>query len=189
MAKTRFVALILLITKLTSSCSVKPEKPGLCALKCGGAIIAPRDPGFSITPLSQPGTLKCSAAGDFGVVQVQFLIAEKTGDSAAAPDPTAGVGAGLMLADTVRETTVPSISFEPVIYGAMSPNTKPEDNDETRFQGVVTPAANWCSDSCGVMSLELVPTCVPDETNEVSIQAHSGALYSDPVKMSVDFNQ
>jgi hypothetical protein len=60
------------------------------------------------------------------------------------------------------EQPVPALGFDPIITGLM-------DNDATdaslltgengagafRYAGVVTPKTKWCSDSCGVMSVEI----------------------------------
>lgn len=168
-----------------AACSVKPDEPGLCALKCGNAILGPADPGVKIKKLTADPELTCdkglAAPQDFGPVQVQFLVAEEIQDpTKAGADPTAGGGE-----PPVRG--IPFISIEPVVTGAVSPTTFPEGKEnDSRYTGLRTAASNWCSDSCGVVTVELVPTCLTaGSVSTVNVQVHSGALYSESVGITV----
>ncbi len=165
-----------LIAVVSTQCSVKPEDPGLCKLNCSQAIIGGNDLPLSIKMKTQPVSYTCpttSAGQPLGdPLFVQFVIAE-------AYDSGGG---------NTSDRPVPNISIEPLINGARS--DRPADNPNVeingdvftpaRYKGIITPKDNWCSDACGVVTLEVAAVCPPaGEQGEVGIQVHTGALYSD----------
>ena len=97
-------------------------------------------------------------------------------------------------ANATKIVPVPTVSMEPVISGIMSDN--PEHNPNVviengvftpaRYKGIVTPQENWCSDACGVVTMEVFADC-PEvgETTEVKAQVHTGALFSDEATVQV----
>lgn len=182
MVRSQLVLALNLGILTLAACSVKPDEPGLCALKCGGAILGPADPGVKIKKLTQDPQLTCdkglAAPQDFGPIQVQFLVAEEVGDVTGA----GGDGGG-----EPAMRGIPFISIEPVVTGAVSQTTFPEGGEnDSRYSGLRTARSNWCSDSCGVVTVELVPTCLTaGSVSTVNLQVHSGALYSEAVEITV----
>lgn len=162
-------------------CSFKPEDPGLCRLTCQNSIIASASSEFEIKLATGSPKIYCDAAGaDLAIpVMLQFVISEKNNVSA----------------DKVEKRPVPNISFDPLVAGAVAPDVYNNENvtkdaegklTPAHYLGITTPKSNWCSDSCGVMTLEIVPVCPqPSITSEISVQLHSGALYSDPAQISI----
>lgn len=147
----------------------------MCALKCGGAIIGPNDPEFAIEPITAGAKLQCKkgSSDDAGTVVVRFRVVEK-------------IDNGEDESKWARRP-VPSISIDPLVSGILGDHL-PEGSDEARYKGVTTPIENWCSDSCGVVSLDVVPKCIPDAgaQNKVTVQVSSGALFSEPVEILVE---
>ncbi len=161
---------------LVLGCSYKPEDPGLCKLNCSSAIIGSNDVPLSLKLQSATNSVTCSAAAAGQVISdpffAQFLVAE-------------AFDAG---GDTPGQRPVPFISVEPIVNGLRS--DLPEHNvnvdingnifTPARYKGIITPKDNWCSDTCGVVTIEIAAVCPPaGSSSEISIQMHSGALYSD----------
>lgn len=184
MVRSRLMLALILGILTLPACSVKPDEPGLCALKCGSAVLGPADPGVKITKLTKDPKLTCdkglAAPQDFGPIQVQFLVAEEIEDTPGTRGSATGTGNKPMRG-------IPYISIEPVVTGALSPTTFPEGGEnDSRYVGLRTTRSNWCSDSCGVVTVELVPTCLTaGSVNTVNVQVHSGALYSEPIEITV----
>jgi hypothetical protein len=171
----RYVLMMSLIN-VALGCSYKPEDPGLCKLNCSSAIIGSNDVPLSMKLQSATNSVTCSAAAAGQVINdpffAQFLVAE-------------AFDAG---GDTPGQRPVPFISIEPIVNGLRSdlpehnPNVEINGNIFTpaRYKGIITPKDNWCSDTCGVVTVEVAAVCPPPgSSSEISIQMHSGALYSD----------
>ncbi len=175
------------VLALSAACSADPEPDsfGSCSLSCAQPRVAASN--YIVRPLSPETDLKIACVGDFssnsvlalnGPVQVKYQVLEKTkvfsggkgggaGDAAAAP-------AGLVDPEDI-EVPRGGIGFEPWVSGVLAgEKTSPEfinpDNTITpfKFAGVVTPSSEWCSDTCGVISFEVWPTCVENTENAIS---------------------
>lgn len=164
------------------ACSQEPTNAGLCALSCDGAIIGPVE--AQIETVFSPGAVTCSAdlAGQPvpEPVLAQFSFLETVNDD--------GAGKSNVI-------PLPSVSFEPVISGPRSPLEEHNPNVEinngvftpVRYKGIVTPSSNWCTDSCGVAAVEVVPLCPPaGGESTISISIHSGAKFSEPIELSIE---
>ncbi|MFW7380392.1 MAG: hypothetical protein ACOH5I_16390 [Oligoflexus sp.] len=165
-----------------SSCAEEPEDPGLCRLNCNKSIIGPIEAQIQAVQVTQdivcPANLALSPVPD--PLLFQFVVSSpfNTVDNP----------------DDIRQMPLPSVSIEPIALGFRSglqehnPNVVINGDTFTpaRYKGVVTPASNWCSDSCGVVSMEVVAVCPPSgETSDISVQIHSGALFSEPYTVTV----
>jgi hypothetical protein len=96
---------------------------------------------------------------------------------------TGGTGAGglQLFGNTtpLNGRPVAGVGFEPFVQGLLSVvNTAPEFKvppgsttsttvSSFKYQGIVTPSAEWCSDSCGVMSYEFWPDCLRNSTQQI----------------------
>jgi hypothetical protein len=176
----RYVWLLSLIN-LGAGCSYKPEDPGLCKLNCSSAVIGSNDSPLSLTLQSATNSVTCGPSAAGQVISdpffAQFLVAEAF-DSGT---------------EKTGQRPVPFISVEPIVNGLRSdlpehnPNVEINGNIFTpaRYKGIITPKDNWCSDTCGVVTIEVAAVCPPaGSTSEISIQMHSGALYSDVATFS-----
>ncbi|HYX39024.1 MAG TPA: hypothetical protein VE954_38460 [Oligoflexus sp.] len=169
-------ALIMSVIPFTWNCSYKPEDPGLCKLNCSGAIIGSNDVPLSMSLKSATTQVTCDAGAAGQVINdpffAQFLISEAFEAGTAAPG----------------QRPVPFISIEPIVNGLRSDLPEHNPNVEingdiftpARYKGIITPKDNWCSDTCGVVTIEVAAVCPPaGSSSDISIQMHSGALYSD----------
>jgi hypothetical protein len=66
------------------------------------------------------------------------------------------------------------IGFEPFVYGQVAVEKSvqgynPTDKSVTPFKyaGVVTPPTEWCTDTCGVATVEVWPLCIRGSSNSV----------------------
>ena len=146
--------LLLVISICLSTCSTKPSDPGLCPLSCGSAAIGPIEANMELMAQSSGVTCDASQAGQPLSNPLTFYF---------------------RVAETIESNGVesilpkPSVSIEPIVNGAMSgatadnPNVTIENGVYTpaRYKGILTPKDNWCSDSCGVVTMEVVPICPP----------------------------
>lgn len=151
-----------------AACSYQPEDPGQCKLVCGSAIIAGNDPQFSIELKTGLVATECGTAmagNAVGPYRTEFLIGEAIKDQN-------GANAGIR--------PVPNLSIEPIVVGNR-PTVNNENDADSRYKGLLTLRDNWCSDACGVVTLDTVGLCPgPGASDELSIQIHSGALFSNP---------
>lgn len=170
-----------LLPLVVIGCAAEPDgRGGLCALSCEDTIIG--NSNYKIEAQNPDITLQCSGSFEdtqrlSGPTLVQFKVFKEVASDIEGESP--------------RQIPIPSVSIEPIISGIM-------DNDATnsdlrdgegaaafRYAGVVTRSSEWCSDACGVISLEVQPLCVANATNQVSVQVHSGGAFSDPAKLAV----
>ena len=149
------------------ACSYDPEDPGQWKLVCGSSIIAGNDSVMSIKVMSLAVDTECAttAAGQaVGPFKAAFLIGENILDEKGA---------------VIGVRPVPNISIEPLLIGNRPPLNNENDAD-TRYRGLLTLKDNWCSDACGLVTLDAASVCPGiDTSNNLSVQIHSGALFSD----------
>ena len=127
--------------------------------------------------------------------QVRFRLVETIppiGTAAAAPAaggaaaPAAAGGAAAPAAGAGATTDTPLLSkrpvggvgFEPDVKGLVSiENSAPEFHptpaettkvSSAKYAGIVTPQAEWCSDTCGIITYEFWPKCISTGSNVIS---------------------
>jgi hypothetical protein len=163
----------------SSGCGHKPDDPGLCPLNCSKALIGPIEGQIEVVHATQD--LICPAASALAPVTDPLMFQFRISESFATD-----------FGD--KQVPLPSVSVEPIVNGLRSDQPEHNPNVEingdvftpARYKGVVTPSENWCSDACGIVSMEIVPLCPPvGESSGLTIQVHSGALYSDPYEVTI----
>ncbi len=184
------------LVSLLAACSADPETPnsGSCKLSCSQPRVGSSD--FIIEPLLPNLALTIPCDADFagknstilpsnGPVQVRFQVYEKVGSfgtlpttAAAGGDAAGGAAGGAVALQAPLVERIPrgGIGFEPWLYGGVAVDKTAEEfkiDDKTvtpfKFAGVVTPSSEWCSDSCGVMTYEVWPTC--KQGDDITVQA------------------
>ena len=169
--KTSLSILAIAVGLLNFSCSRSPEPdtPGQCPIDCGSAVIG--NSSFSASVLINPPAITCAgvAAGSTRVLDPVLLMFRVVGDAGG-------------------EKGVPrrAISIQPVVLGQMDAAASekagnivklPDGTYEpTRYIGIATPKEEWCTDSCGVFSVEVTPVCASGVTNTISVTPTSGAM-------------
>lgn len=164
------LALIILVGTALASCSSKPsDGPGLCSLDCGSAIIGSQD--YGIEPLIEDINYRCFENQVHGEASLKWAVFKKS--------KTEGQG--------TEKIAVPNISISPYIVGAVR-TTDDDGNDigADDYQGALTPSDNFCSDSCGTISIKVNFLCPAEDRSEVSVYLFSGALKSDKVLINVE---
>lgn len=169
------VTLIALI--MFTACTAEPDGDGgLCSLNCDGATLAP--PEFVIEPALQLDNIECppnpalySGEGGFykpgAVAVVRYKIYAKKKNSAGEDYQAFKAG----------------ISFNPIVGGLFDPDVNP-GNTDSKYRGVKTPVSDWCSDQCGVASVEVVPVCQLAADNNMTVVIQSAANFSPVVNFS-----
>lgn len=189
---------LIFVMNIFFGCAQDPEDPGLCSLNCSAAIIAPGDTEYSIVAKTADFSDKAVTCyqddqGDLYTGPIVFhFLAVKTWIDAGGDE---------------QIMPIPNVAFEPEIIGAVNElatnpenaqrytagSTLPDGTPVTstsyhpfRYRGIATPKSNWCSDSCGVMAVEVVPSCpAPGDENPIGVSVHSGALFSDQISGTV----
>ena len=182
---------------LFNTCSVSPEEnPGLCSLTCDSAKIVGNDPGYKITPKTEDITYLCSAssAGQPLNPTLLYFLVSKDISAEEQTETEAEDGTTTTTEGTVYEQPSPYASIEPIVNGLTSDEESDNPNSPTvdgvrvpiRYKGIATPSSDWCSDSCGVVGLEVAFTCPSaGESQENTVSIHSGALFSEPITITV----
>ena len=171
--RTRFS--IFLTIFLLQSCSASPEGVGgVCSLDCSAAKLGSSD--FTISQLSPDVNIACGGTVTgtrslSGPLVAQFKITKTVNDSVGGEESS-------------REVPISGVSIQPQVLGVMddaatAAEFKAADGSiqPYRYAGIVTPSSEWCSDTCGIVTLEIQPLCVQNSTNEVRVSIHSGALH------------
>lgn len=166
---------------ILSSCSAESEDPGLCNISCSGSIIGPVEAEIELMGQSSGVTCQASEAGTAlsSPLTFFFRVVEKVDFE----------GVEQLLPK-------PSVSIDPIVNGLMSSEAIHNPNvvldqasnaySPARYQGIITPQSNWCSDSCGVVTMEVYPICPPaGETSTVDVQIHTGSLFSESASVVV----
>lgn len=182
------------------SCSAEPgNQAGSCRLECSKAVIG--GPELVIESM-MPKDLKygCSAktSGSIpfgGPITIRYRAYYKAGtgfgkdSTTPAASSTAGGSSG-STGNVLQPGDVPggyvaaqSVSFKPWVFGVMdSSQTNPEFLSADKqtvtpfeYNGVTTPSANFCSDTCGVMEYSIWPVCIVPVENTVRASLVAGS--------------
>ena len=158
----KFIICLLILWGL-SACSAggpgsaKPgNETGLCPINCGKAIVGSNDSVFSIRPLFESVSIQCPSEDQTVPLRLQWIATEKYKEG-----------------DVENYRPVPYLSFEVV-----APGLREIDSEGNVDERVETASELRCSDACGVMTVDINPSC-PGATKSrtVSILVHSGPLY------------
>jgi|GEM_PF-1117076 len=177
-AFTNVFAAAVTLSLIACSRSPEPDTPGQCPIDCSKAVIGSSD--FAVEALSAPAAVDCGsmASGTVRAVDPILLMFRVTGT-------------------TAGEAGIPrrAISIQPVVSGAMDATasekagnvTKLGDGtyEPTRYIGIATPKEEWCTDACGVFSVEVTPICAPGLTNNVTVTPTSGAMATTSTSFTV----
>ena len=199
---------------VVSACSAVPEDKttGRCTLSCNNTRVSGAE--FVVEPLTvTPLAMHCEAnfgssisAATPAPIQVRFRLVEVIppfGTSVGAAPAAAGAAPGAPAAPTAAASTtdtplltkrpVSGVGFEPELHGLVSIENSaaefkptPTSVSSAKFAGIVTPAAEWCSDTCGVITYEFWPKCINTNSNNISAGvAVQGVGVSTPIQLNL----
>lgn len=168
-SKLPFLALCLLL----GDCSAETDDRNFCSLSCGGAVIGSSE--FKIEPARAAWSLACPlntvGVQEIAPFTVQFRVYKEV----------EGVSGG-----EKKKVPVPNIKITPLVNGILgTTQTHPDLANDSRFTGIKTSPDEWCTDACGLFTMEVVPTCVQESDNEISVIARSGFVSSDAMTITV----
>ncbi len=173
--KNRNLSLAMVSAMMFIACAAEPEgDPGLGSLDCSGAKLAA--PEFIIEPVATPDSTECAQIGfSGGVARPKISVTLRFRVYANKKD-VSGQDTKFFKA---------AISFNPIVGGNFDQEeTNEENRDDAKYSGIRTPKSEWCTDSYGVGSIEVVPVCQQASDNNMSIQIQSGANFSEVVTFS-----
>ncbi len=210
--KVLISGLMLMLSFFVTTCAAEKDaaRPGMCALKCSNSVIGGGqttfpDPNVRIRLVTKLEGMGCAVDKptdeyDFGgPVTLHFLAERKVtaerGEGLAESD----VAAGGIYSPAQGWVSIPNMAIEPIVLGGIlsiketaqefkvtNPDTNEEEVEPYEYVGVVTPKDQWCSDSCGVIALQIWPKCVGGITNNIALAVHSGSLYSEVVGLPIE---
>lgn len=176
------------LTFLASGCGVSPSgTPGQCALKCSKAKIGDSI-GMKVTPINIPEKFVCSGQGVFErPVVLSFKVTNSVPGSSygkkAEDMVDVAVGGVSFLAET--SGSVFSVEKSSTENGTFSDDKK--TFSPSQYAGIATPMSEWCTDECGVLTIQVWPQCPPagiDLNGTLGIRSGSLAP-ADPIVISV----
>ena len=170
--------IVLFFTWLLAGCAGEPDpggNPGNCRLTCSGSKIASKS--MQILWQHDPGgsgdiSVNCNGVEDKAVrsVPLRFLV-DKPGEDINVKDES----------EEQDRLPVSGISFEVVVVSGHMQGTNADDPQD-KYNGVDTPMDEWCTDACGVGSVDVSPKCLK-EAQDVIILVRSGSI-SKKIKIS-----
>ena len=195
------IALLASFIGLACSSATEVEQPGTCSLSCNVPKAGSVE--MKIEPLLGTNEVALACSADFtnnkfvpvgGPIQVKYKIYQEVEGPQVDDANKGGDNQG---AQNGGRTTVPvsGIGFEPVVYGSMAVEKTNEEhrpgggNEVTPFKyaGIVTPKAEWCSDSCGVITYEVWPNCAQGKSNKITAGVAAGAAsIEETIEITVD---
>lgn len=166
------LALVWLAAFVLVSCSApEDDNPGYCRLSCSSTSLAAQD--FTLAVNVKPADWKCDQ-GDVG--KLINVVASYVFSSSV--DTISGGGSSVNRS---------GIAYDVKYSGnAKYIETTPAGNkDESSHLGVITPQAEWCSDSCGIATINVTSTCRVDVDGTLSLMLTSGAATSQAVSWTM----
>ncbi len=171
-------------------------QPGSCRLECSDRKVPAAS--FKIEPLDPSDiTIGCYEGSEFGSpITVRYQIYEVLSGNPGTPARAVEAENCIDRADKPGpygpcKRMVGGVGFEPWVLGAVSSgNTNTEHLDANnspspaKFAGIVTPRSEWCSDTCGIMTYEVWPSCVSGDLSAGVLAG--GASMNPPVKFQID---
>ena len=145
--------------------SARPgNEPGLCPLNCGNAQIASGEPNFRIDTIVDSVSVSCPTADGTAPIRLRWLAREDINTN-----------------DGPSIRAVPLISFD-VIAPGLTEATSAGELDSR----IDTSLDLRCSDSCGVITVDINPSCpASGSSRDMSVAVMSGSLVSGAVSVSV----
>lgn len=183
------ISMFFISALLYMGCSVGPEDttPGSCSLDCSKARIGGAE--FVIKPFTglAERSMVCKSSFPNGFTEplskpevFKFTVERQIMKST--------IIEGGKVKEEAQSTPVANISILPIISGALYAEATHVDNDVANnptYSGIRTPKSEWCSDTCGTVSLEVWPLCVQKAENNVTVVVQSGSANSEPAIMSI----
>ena len=144
-----------------------------CPLNCSNAINASGSEAFSLRWKNDTISYNCSAnqqGRDLTPIRLQFQLLSNDGDNVPGSfirfDPKAS---GLRSIDAAEAAGNVSL-----IEGTS------DEYDAPEYFGVATPQDEWCTDACGIGTINFVPRCPANgESGDVSMRISSGTFFPD----------
>ena len=187
---SKMIPLIASLSLLKIGCAGDPdfaEAPGVCALNCSDTKLPANDMRIrflfpSGVTEAGPFNLSCfdTANADYvNDVPIRFVI-EKPRYTLPAEQTTDVVLGGNVPPppnDAIQWVPVSGVAFQPLLLAGIMEPINAANQQLDRYKGIVTPETEWCTDACGVGSLDIKPRCMSAAPNLVSVGIISGSLY------------
>ncbi|MDA9951224.1 hypothetical protein N9D31_01490 [Oligoflexaceae bacterium] len=156
------------------TCAADKDERNMCALSCTDAI--PVGIGAKIKTSVAALSLGCISNGqqpnETSPQLVQFQVVREITNAEG---------------EVVSVEPIPNAAMTPIVRGALGATQTAEAlKNDSRFNGIKTPPEEWCTDSCGFFTFEIVPLCLPGVENTITIEARSGAASTEePIQLIV----
>jgi len=168
---------------------VGPEKdtPGSCSLDCSKARIGGSE--FLIKPFKGLATRDMVCKSLFASNGVTEPLSKPLMFKFTVERPIilTRTGKDGKIIEEEKSTLVGNVSIFPIVEGALDVAATNLENgtisggkvSPPSVTGIVTPKSEWCSDTCGTVTLEAWPLCVREADNNITVVIQSGSGNSD----------
>lgn len=163
------------------SCAATPdssESRGTCALQCSGSRIAGAE--MRIRFLTENLQVSCAGIADnqeyIGSVPIRFVVENPQVDLPADNVPAVGTNNEEEATpfNPTQGQPVSGIGFEALVASGFLGQQNPDD-PRFKYKGILTPKDEWCTDTCGVGTIDILPLC-KQVNNVVTILIKSGSV-------------
>ncbi len=172
-----------LAARALAGCASEPDlenTPGTCKISCSKPKLASSS--MRVRILGEKVDYNCSAkeATALTPVPIRFVIEKPRVNLPAdisSGDPTLG-GTAAQKVENSNDQWVPvsNVSFQPLVYAGILDSTTEDTGAFDPSDGVLNDVDTWCTDSCGVGSIDIRPMCIPDTTNQIVLGILSGNI-------------
>lgn len=183
------LASVMILSFLINSCAAAPDlsdSQGVCSLQCSNAKIGSSN--MRVRFLSENMQISCSGIADneayIGTVPIRFAFERPLIKLPAEDIPAAG-GASEDKPEKFNDKgglPASGISFEPIVVSGYLGPTNTSD-PRFKYKGIVTGLDEWCTDSCGIGTIDIVPLC-KSINNIVTLMIRSGSV-SNSIQVTV----
>jgi hypothetical protein len=182
MQKSATIAAVLFMTGLAACAGNADPDSNSCKLSCSNA--RPADIGFSVQLMSLNEEWTCKLKEGTAInmpkpVRARYRIVDKRVPNVGSDDESPG---------TIGQPRS-GIIFQPLVSGIVNDAKSNPENvtlttdadgittvDRAEWGGVATPKSEWCTDSCGVATIDVWPVCIGGITNTVTVDIAAGAI-------------
>lgn len=185
------LAVAVALQLLQSSCNANASKDQPCERKCGSRAVSGGK--LRVIPLSNNFGFECTPVKDstgwpqsLPTLEFSFLVFEDRGKGAGAASSTNQTNLAAA-SQTPDRVPIGNAAIYPSILGfTAAGHTNPSS------KGTDTPSDQWCTDSCGIATLQVTPVCTKqDMTIGIIVPGVTGEPLGDaanpnkPIVMSI----
>ena len=171
------LATILLISLLVATCAADQDSPGFCSLSCDAPKMPSVDSEIVFLGFEDTNEITLHCQGNLdqpypAEIALRFRVQQKKSKIKSIL-PSDGQTTETA---TDSEAIIPisGISFEPTVISGSTTSNNPDDSS-AKYRGILTPQSEWCTDSCGVGAVDVLPECRTN-LHDITVNVKAGPI-------------